>query len=96
MAAWLGAVATWVAVPSSNTSRTCRSCGHICALNQPTQARFPCVACQYENHADLVGAIDILRAGHARCACEVNAHGRQQQDPTEAVAMRLDAVLQAQ
>ncbi|MGN0917879.1 MAG: hypothetical protein ACI4NO_01855 [Oxalobacter sp.] len=28
--------------------------------------------CGFEENADLVGAINILRAGHARIACEVN------------------------
>jgi putative transposase len=30
-----------------------------------------CVECGFEEHADLVGAINVLRAGHARFACEV-------------------------
>jgi putative transposase len=92
--AWRGA--RLVAVPPRNTSRSCPGCGHVSADNRPSQARFSCVACRYENHADLVGAINILRAGHARCACEVNTGRCQQQEPTEAAAIRLDAVLQAQ
>lgn len=62
-----------VAVPPANTSRTCPACGHVSAENRPTQARFACVNCGFEEHADLVGAINVLRAGHARLACEVNA-----------------------
>ena len=42
------------------------------------------VRCGYEANADVVGAINILRAGHARFACEVNDGRRQQQEPTEA------------
>jgi putative transposase len=61
-----------IAVPPQNTSRTCPCCGHVSADNRPTQARFACVGCGFEEHADLVGAINILRAGHARCACEVS------------------------
>ena len=68
--AWRGG---WlVAVPPHNTSRTCPCCGHVSAQNRQTQARFQCVACGFEENADLVGAINILRAGHARFACEVS------------------------
>lgn len=56
-------------VPPQNTSRTCPQCGHIAKENRRSQARFCCVQCDYENHADVVGAINVLRAGHARLAC---------------------------
>ncbi|MFA7579513.1 zinc ribbon domain-containing protein, partial [Castellaniella sp.] len=58
--------------PPQNTSRTCPCCGHVSADNRQTQAQFRCVACGFEEHADLVGAINVLRAGHARFACEVS------------------------
>ena len=61
-----------IAVPPQNTSRTCPCCGHVSADNRQTQARFECVACGFEENADVVGAINILRAGHARLACEVS------------------------
>ncbi|KXU39104.1 cytosine methyltransferase [Ventosimonas gracilis] len=61
-----------IAVPPQNTSRTCPACGHVSKDNRRTQAHFACVECGYENNADMVGAINILRAGHARLACEVN------------------------
>jgi len=61
-----------VAVPPQNTSRTCPCCGHVWADNRQTQARFECVECGSEENADLVGAINVLRAGHARFACEVS------------------------
>ena len=61
-----------VAVPPQNTSRTCPCCGHVSADNRRTQAWFECVECGFEENADLVGAINILRAGHARFACEVS------------------------
>ena len=68
--AWRGG---WLlAVPPQYTSRTCPCCGHVSAENRKTQAQFLCVACGYANHADVVGAINILRAGHARCACPVS------------------------
>jgi len=68
--AWSGGYL--VSVPPANTSRTCSCCGHVAAENRTSQARFACLACGHEAHADLVGAINILRAGHARIACEVS------------------------
>jgi putative transposase len=71
-----------IAVPPRNTSRTCPCCGHVSADNRQTQVRFQCVECGYENNADVVGAINVLRRGEvmlssegrdcARLACEVN------------------------
>ncbi|MCQ4323335.1 RNA-guided endonuclease InsQ/TnpB family protein, partial [Stutzerimonas stutzeri] len=68
--AWNGG---WlVAVPPQYTSRTCPCCGHVSAENRRTQAKFECVGCGFEENADVVGAINVLRAGHARFACEVS------------------------
>ncbi len=77
-----------IAVPPRNTSRTCPACGHVSAENRKTQSRFECTECGYQNNADLVGAINILRAGHARLACGERARsGRsRKQEPTEAAA----------
>ncbi|QGU33288.1 RNA-guided endonuclease InsQ/TnpB family protein [Thermochromatium tepidum] len=61
-----------IVVPPQNTSRTCPCCGHVSADNRQTQARFECVECGFEENADVVGAINVLRAGHARFACEVS------------------------
>ncbi len=61
-----------IAVPPQNTSRTCPYCGRVSSDNRQTQARFACVACGFEENADRVGAINVLRAGHARLACEVS------------------------
>jgi putative transposase len=76
-----------VAVNPRNTSRTCPCCTHISADNRKTQAEFVCVQCGYKNNADVVGAINIERAGHAQFACEVNgavmpsAAGTHRSDP---------------
>ncbi|GAB3372088.1 RNA-guided endonuclease TnpB family protein [Azotobacter armeniacus] len=68
--AWNGG---WlIAVPPQNTSRTCPACGHVSTDNRQIQARFACVECGFEENADLVGAINVLRAGHAQFACEVS------------------------
>jgi putative transposase len=50
--------------------------------NRQTQARFECVVCGFEENADVVGAINVLRHGEAllssegqddaRIACEVS------------------------
>ncbi|BCU07614.1 RNA-guided endonuclease InsQ/TnpB family protein [Allochromatium tepidum] len=61
-----------IAVPPQNTSRTCPCCGYMSAENRRTQARFECVECGFEENADVVGAINVLRAGHARLACEAS------------------------
>lgn len=75
-----------LAVPPRNTSRTCPCCGHVSAENRQTQAKFACVECGYENNADLVGAINVLAAGHAVLACGGMAQsGRPaKQEPAEA------------
>jgi putative transposase len=58
-----------------------------------TQAHFKCVGCGYENHADVVGAINVLARGHRVVACggEGSGLGRKtrtkpasvKQEPTE-------------
>ena len=75
-----------VAVPARNTSRTCPACGHVSKDNRRSRDTFECMECGFSEDADVVGAINILRAGHARFACEVSgARDRQQQEPTEAI-----------
>lgn len=69
---WAGGL--FLAVPPQNTSRTCPWCGHVSGDNRRSQAEFACVACGFTENADLVGAINILRAGYDRLACEVNGH----------------------
>ena len=52
-----------IAVPPQYTSQTCPACGHVSKDNRTSQEKFLCVACGYENHADVVGAINILSRG---------------------------------
>ena len=81
--AWNGG---WLmAVPPQNTSRTCPACSHVSTENRQTQAEFRCVECGFEENADVVGAVNILRAGLARLACQANETARRQQEPTEAL-----------
>lgn len=60
--AWNGAML--LAVPPHHTSQTCPCCGYVSKDNRQTQAKFLCVGCGYENHADVVGAINILERGY--------------------------------
>ncbi len=80
-----------LAVPPHNTSRTCPCCGHVSQDNRQTQAKFLCVDCGYENHADVVGAINVLERGYRLLACgEMVQSGRsKKQEPTEATRKSL-------
>jgi putative transposase len=61
-----------VAVDPRNTSRKCSACGHTAKENRQTQAYFVCVVCGHTDDADVNAAINILRAGHARLACQAS------------------------
>lgn len=50
-------------VDPSYTSQTCPRCEHTARDNRKTQAQFMCVACGYTEHADIVGATNILARG---------------------------------
>jgi putative transposase len=92
--AWLGGKV--LAVPPQNTSRTCPNpaCGHVSAKNRRSQARFVCVKCGYENNADIVGALNILAAGHAVLACGGTAQLNcpMKQEPAEATIQKFICV----
>ena len=73
-------------VPPHHTSQTCPCCGHVSKDNRQTQANFACVKCGYENHADVVGAINVLERGHRLLACGDGAFSASmKQEPTEGV-----------
>jgi transposase len=64
--AWKGC---WLlCVVPQNTGRTCPACARIVKENRKTQTRFRWLACGFEEHAELVGAMQSKRAGHARFA----------------------------
>jgi putative transposase len=73
-------------VPPHHTSQTCSCCGHVSKDNRQTQAKFLCVECGYENHADVVGAINVLERGYRLLACgeSVQSGRSMKQEPTEA------------
>jgi putative transposase len=70
---WLGGML--VLVNPKNTSRCCPECGHTSGENRKTQSSFVCVECGYKENADFVGALNVLRAGHAQLACGENPLG---------------------
>lgn len=54
-----------VEVPAAFTSQQCSCCGHTAPENRPSRARFRCVACGHEAHADVNASVNILAAGLA-------------------------------
>lgn len=48
-------------VDPAYTSQTCHECGCVDAANRPERHIFKCVACGYENHADINAAKNILK-----------------------------------
>jgi putative transposase len=89
-----------VAVPPHHTSLTCPDCDYVAAQNRTSQAKFKCVRCGYENHADVVGAMNVLARGHRVAACGEEGAGSGQktrtkpssmkQEPTEATMREVD------
>jgi putative transposase len=80
--AWKGGML--FAVPPHYTSQECPACHHVSADNRQTQAKFVCVQCHYENHADHVGAINVKERGYRLLACGDVAFSRSmKQEPTE-------------
>jgi putative transposase len=68
--AWSGG--QLVLVSPQYTSQTCPRCSHVSKENRKTQDTFRCVSCGYKQNADLVGALNVLRVGLTRSACQVN------------------------
>jgi putative transposase len=89
-----------VAVPAHYTSLTCPRCDHVAAQNRTSQAKFKCVQCGYQNHADVVGALNVLARGYRVIACgeEGSGYGQKtatkpssaKQEPTEATVRDVD------
>ena len=76
-------------VNPKNTSRTCpnTACRHTSKANRKSQSEFKCECCGYTNNADVVGAINVLRAGHAQLACgDIESISNQAQEPLKNIA----------
>jgi putative transposase len=79
---WKGGLV--IAVPAAYTSQTCPCCQHVSKDNRKTQSKFKCVECDYENNADVVGAINILERGHRLLACgETELSDSLKQEPVQ-------------
>lgn len=76
---WLGG--EFRVVNPKYTSQQCPNCRKIDSENRKTQSEFVCQGCSYENHADVVGSMNVLAAGLAVMACEANSIGSRQQEP---------------
>jgi rubredoxin len=63
----------------------CPACGNVSKNNRQAQAKFLCVDCDYENHADVVGAINVLERGYRLLARResVQSGHSMKQEPTE-------------
>jgi transposase len=72
-----------IPVPAHHTSRTCPVCQHVATENRRSQARFHCVQCGYEHHADVVGAINILERGVRSSACGEEGAGLARKRKTQ-------------
>ncbi len=83
---WAGGML--MAVPPHNTSRTCPCCGHISPDNRRTQAEFLCVQCGHHNHADVVGAMNILERGLRLLACGEDVSRAKVARPKRAASMK--------
>ena len=86
---WNGGIL--LTVRPHHTSQTCPCCGHVSKDNRQTQAKFLCVDCGYENHADVVGAINVLERGYRLLACGEPAQSghSKKQEPAEAATQRI-------
>ena len=85
--AWQGGEV--ILVDPKYTSQTCPApgCGHRSSQNRQSQSDFECEQCGYKNHADIVGALNVLAAGHAVLACgDIGSISNQAQESPKASA----------
>jgi putative transposase len=64
---WNGSIL--LVVPPHNISRTYQCCGFVSKDNRKIQAEFECIDCRYKNHADVVGAMNVVEWGYRLLAC---------------------------
>jgi putative transposase len=64
---WMGG--SVIVVPPQYTSQKCSECSYVSADNRKTQAEFVCIACGYNDHADINASKNIKAAGSAVLAC---------------------------
>ena len=83
---WNGGIL--IAVAPHYTSQTCPCCGHVAKENRKTQAKFECVDCGYANHADVVGAMNILARGYRAAACGEDGSGLARKRRTKPASVK--------
>jgi putative transposase len=73
-----------IVVEPHYTSQTCPACSHVEAGNRRSQAIFRCLACGFEENADVVGACNVLARGLRVIACGAKAQSghAMKQEPT--------------
>ncbi|MFC2098792.1 RNA-guided endonuclease InsQ/TnpB family protein [Bacteroidota bacterium] len=65
------------------TSQQCSCCGYTSKKNRKSQAEFVCLACGYEQHADVNAAKNILTVGQTGLACGSNRKSGRKQEPAK-------------
>ena len=87
--AWNGGLL--LAVSPHHTSQTCPCCAFVSKENRLSQAHFSCIHCGYKNHADVVGAINILERGLRLLACgeSVLFGPSMKQEPSDVFSLEL-------
>lgn len=61
-----------LAINPAYTSQKCACFGHTAKENRQSQSKSGCPECGYTEKADINSVRNILAAGHAVLACEVN------------------------
>ena len=87
---WLGGQVLYV--DPKHTSQECPECHHVSKDNRQTQAEFECVECHYQEHADVVGARNILERGHRSLACGENWIAKLREAGTGRLSDKLEPV----
>ena len=76
---WRGG--TLVEVNPRHTSQRCSCCGYTAKENRASQAVFKCLACGYEENADINAAKNIKTVGQTGLVCVANRVSGRQQEP---------------
>lgn len=72
-----------ITIDPKYTSQICNKCGHKDKENRKSQSVFICQKCQYQEHADINAALNIMAVGQTVSACESNLiRGRKQESPS--------------
>jgi len=67
---WMGGRVLYI--DPKHTSQTCPACHNVSKGNRQTQESFACIRCGHLEHADAVGAKNVLERGRRLLACGEN------------------------